>query len=474
MPNTTSQSLFNINTETGKLKYKRVMLTSARKPDLGTTALHYGDLRPPMGLGYIAAMLENNGVEVIIVDNYLELHDMQKEIEGFRPDIIGLYMHTPGYYVALDLIDEIKELTTVPLVVGGPHASLLAETIPEKVDYIVQGEGEYVMLELCRGADFPRLIDNRVAGRIKKLDEIPFPNYDHFFGKNYNWTFDLYDEDASRVFTMHTSRSCPYRCTFCGVEAIWTRRYTCFSAEKIIEEIDAYVDKYQIDGIYFREDLFTANHTRLERVCDLLIERPYSIKWACEARADITDKKLLEKMYLSGCRGLYLGVESGNDQSLVKKQKDLDLSTMREFFKYSNEIGMPTYATFAMGTPGETEEEMAATERFIEEIKPTTYDKFAYLGLPMSQDYHTLLETNDYYHIDSSKIVYSEKFYEMAHRLYDESDQRIYFLKQQNKFLNDNRGILSEKELASYRFPPMDVSSISEVASSSNDFIIGK
>jgi len=117
---------------------------------------------------------------------------------------------------------------------------------------------------------------------------------------------------------------------------------------------------------------------------------------------------------------------------------------------------------------------MAATERFIEEIKPTTYDKFAYLGLPMSQDYHTLLETNDYYHIDSSKIVYSEKFYEMAHRLYDESDQRIYFLKQQNKFLNDNRGILSEKELASYRFPPMDVSSISEVASSSNDFIIGK
>mgnify|MGYP000677438267 FL=1 len=127
-----------------------------------------------------------------------------------------------------------------------------------------------------------------------------------------------------------------------------------------------------------------------------------------------------------------------------------------------------------MGTPGETEEEIAATERFIEEIKPTTYDKFAYLGLPKSQDYHTLLETKDYYHIDAGKIVYSEKFYEMAHRLYDKNDQRLYFLKQQKKFLNENRGFLSEEELANYRFPRMDESEISSVASSSNDYRFGE
>ena len=76
---------------------------------------------------------------------------------------------------------------------------------------------------------------------------------------------------------------------------------------------------------YFREDLFTANHKRLAEVCDLLISRNYNIAWACEARADITDRNLLEQMRRSGCTGLYLGVEAGSDSALTRKKKDLDL-----------------------------------------------------------------------------------------------------------------------------------------------------
>ena len=211
------------------------------------------------------------------------------------------------------------------------------------------------------------------------------------------------------------------------VDAIWTRRYTYFSAKKIVEEIDHYVDKYGIDGIYFREDLFTANHKRLREVCDLLIERPYSINWACEARADITDKGLIEKMYEIGCRGMYLGVESGNDEGL-KKKKGFRFKYDEDFFKHANEIDLATYATFCIGTPGETEAEINATEDFIEEVKPTPYDKFAYLGLLRKKSgLPHLLATNDYYHIDAGKIVYSDTFYEMAHRLYDEKDQKAVF-----------------------------------------------
>ena len=100
-----------------------------------------------MGLGYIAALLERNGIDVVIVDNYVKERDMKAEIDNFKPDLIGLYMHTPGYYVALDLIDELKELSDAPLMVGGPTLHLCPETIPSKVDYICQGEGEFVMLE---------------------------------------------------------------------------------------------------------------------------------------------------------------------------------------------------------------------------------------------------------------------------------------------------------------------------------------
>ena len=151
---------------------------------------------------------------------------------------------------------------------------------------------------------------------------MPFPNYEHFINMPYNWKFDMYGIEDTPIFTMHTSRSCPYRCSFCGVAAIWTRKWTSFSAERIVKEIDHYVEKYGCKGIYFREDLFTTDMRRVENMCDLLLQREYKIKWACEARADITNPAILEKMSKSGCIGLYCGIESGSASGLIKKKKD--------------------------------------------------------------------------------------------------------------------------------------------------------
>lgn len=459
-----------INTKTGDLKRRRIMLVTARRPDPGTTCLHYGDLRPPLGLGYIATVLDRNGVEVKIVDNYLQRHDMAVEIDDFKPDAIGMYMHSPGYFVGLDQIEEIKRLTNVPLLVGGPQASLMPESIPDSVDHIVQGEGELVMLEYCRGAELPKLVSNAVTGRITNLDEqIPFPDYKFFWGKKYNWELDLYGTTSTPVFTMHTSRSCPYRCTFCGVADIWTRRYTQFSAEAILAQIDFLVATYGCKGIYFREDLFTANHKRLANICDGLIARGYDFVWAAEARADITDPLLVEKMYRSGCRGLFLGIEAGTDESLLRKKKDLDLDTIRTFFRHAKAVGLPTYATFCMGTPGETDEEIKRTIDFINEIQPTAVDRFAYLGLPKSEDYRTLETTGDYYHKDAGGIIYSQRHYDLAHELYHPDDHRLYFLRQQKAFLDENKGKMSEHELAYYRFPPMDTTKNRIVSTTHNE-----
>ncbi len=452
---------------------RRILLTAAAMPPMGTTALHYGDLRPPMGLGFITSFLERHGHEVKICDNYLAPLSMEQEITDFRPDIIGLYMHTPGYYMACDLIDEMKQIAPqVPIVAGGPHASLLPDNVPDAVDYVCTGEGEHVMLDLAEGwrPDI-RVIDNAKTQRIKQLDDYPFPNYDHFVDKAYNWGFDIYGRTESPVFTMHTSRSCPYRCTFCGVAAIWTRKWTAFSADRIVEEIDRYVERYGCQGVYFREDLFTTDLRRVERMCDLLIERPYDIVWACESRADITNERVLEKMARSGCIGLYCGIESGSVSGLVKKKKDLTVETMRTFFRLAKKVGINVYATFCMGTPTETEAELTETEAFVTEVEPFAVDRFAFLALPRSEDSEYIEEHKLYYHKDSAGILYTDRFYEMAHRLYTPGDQRLYFLDQQRQFLDENRGRLTPTELADYRFPPMPTD-VSETASSSthNEF----
>ena len=447
---------------------KRIMLTAARMPDLGTTALHYGDLRPAMGLGFLAAYAEQQGHEVAIRDNYCKPFDMHKEIEEFKPDIIGMYMHTPGYYAACDLIDEIKEATDAPLVVGGPHASLMPHNVPDKVDFIVTGEGEQILVDLAEGLrPQNKIIENAISGRIKNLDEYPFPDYKHFINMPYNWGFDMYGYEEKPIFSMHTSRSCPYRCTFCGVAAIWSRKWTCFSADRIVHEIDKYVREYGCKGIYFREDLFTTDLRRVERMCDLLLQKDYKIKWACEARADITSEPVLEKMAKSGCIGLYCGVESGSATGLIKKKKDLTLDTMRRFFALTKKVGINVYSTFCIGTPTETRDEIEQTFAFIDEVKPFVFDKFAYLALPRSEDYDYVAEHKIYYHKDSAGIMYTERFYELANEFFDPADQRLYFLNQQRKFLAENRGKMREEELASHRFPAMPQSR--DVKSSTNN-----
>lgn len=411
---------------------KRVMLTTAPKPKPGTTALHYGDLRHPLGLGFIAAFLKQYGHEVIIVDNYVRPRNMHKEISDFRPDIIGLYVYSPGYYVALDLIEEIRQVTHCTLVCGGPHVSLLPETMPDTVDHLVMGEGEEAMLEIVEGRMKDRFVS---VERRRSLEELPFPDYRNFVKEPYNWRFDLYGSDADRVFTMHTSRSCPYRCSFCGVASIWGRNYTFFSGERIVQEIDKLVERYGCNGIYFREDLFTVNKNRVREMCEHLLTRDYKIEWAAESRADCVDPSLMELMKKSGCVGLYVGVESGSESGLKKVAKDLTLETMRDFFKISHEFDVRIYATFCMATPHETEEELQETMQFIEEVKPFSFDKFAYLPLPRSADSDYIEKHKLYYHREKSGIMYTEKFREAARRLYSASDPRIRFLAKQEELL---------------------------------------
>jgi radical SAM superfamily enzyme YgiQ (UPF0313 family) len=438
------------------MKRKKVLLTAGRKPPLGTTAFHYGDLRPSMGLGFIAAFLEQQGHEVFIRDNYCKPFNMENEIIDIKPDIIGIYMNSGNYYMSLDLIDEIKNITDTLLVAGGPHVSLMPNSVPLAVDYLVTGEGEVPMLDLTEGwRPKDRIIDNAISGRILNLDDMSFPDYKHFIDMPYNWGFDMYGEKDKPIFSMHTSRSCPYRCSFCGVAEIWTRKWTSFSAEKIVKEIDNYVEHYDCKGVYFREDLFTTDLRRVERLCDLLMEKDYKIKWACEARADITDATILEKMSASGCIGVYCGIESGSVSGLLKKKKDLTVETMRKFFSLTKKVGINVYATFCMGTPNETEEEISETNAFIEEVNPYVMDQFAYIAIPKSSDSIYIEENNLYYHKDSAGILYTDRFYELAHRMYGLEDQRVYFLEQQKKFLKENKGKISDEELADYRFLEM-------------------
>ena len=198
------------------------------------------------------------------------------------------------------------------VVVGGPHAAVAPETIPDVADYIVQGEGEEAILEILNNSPTERIIRKP---RIENLDALPLPAYDLFAEGGYDTTTDMIPE-SKNVFSYSTSRGCPFACSFCSAKNIWGRKYTCKSPERVVEDLGILKNKYDCDSVYFREDNLTIRRDRVLRICDIMRSKGLNLLWAAESRVDTLDRDLLEEMYAAGCRGLYFGVEAGSDSRM--------------------------------------------------------------------------------------------------------------------------------------------------------------
>ncbi|MDD8011887.1 MAG: radical SAM protein [Acidobacteriota bacterium] len=416
-------------------KSKRVLLMTPPQPPLGTSPMHYGDGRPMLGLGFLAAYIEKFGHRARIIDNFIEPHDTEQEISRFQPDFIGLYVNTTSYMMALKLIREIRKTTQIPIICGGPHASILPDTLVDFADYVVVGEGERALKAIIETAPKEKII--RYAF-IKDLDMLPWPDYSHFIDNPHNWKLTLFNDEAEPVLTMNTSRGCPYRCTFCSVEAVWGKSYRVFSASRIVEEIEHLMAQYGAKGIYFREDNFTAHRKRLAEFCGLIEQKKLQFVWTCETRADLEDH-FIERMAKTGCHGVYVGLENGCQRILDLMNKNISLGQIRKFFKRCRKAGIKTYASVCYGIPGETENDRKISEEFLLEVAPDALDRFVYTGLPGSPLYKYIKENKLYYHIDESRFLYTDSFKELIPRYCPATDNRVNFLRRQDRSLKMRR-----------------------------------
>ena len=284
--------------------------------------------RAPLGVGYLISVVKNAGHQAFFIDHYLkEQHiDYADYLKENCIDFVGIYANTICFQGTLKILNELqglreKNIWNGKLIVGGPHTTVAMDTIPDYVDYIVLGEGEVAILDILNGTD-EKVIKR---ARIMDLDTLPFPAWDVFVKLSYDYTCEW--TDKTPVFTMNTSRGCPYGCSFCSVESIWGKRYTFYSAQRIIDEIQYFIKEFGAEAIYFREDNFTLNNKRVIEFCTLLTESNISIEWVCETRVDTLDEKLIKLMASSGCRGFYIGVESGSQKMLDRMNKNISIES---------------------------------------------------------------------------------------------------------------------------------------------------
>ncbi|WAC06787.1 MAG: radical SAM protein [Thermodesulfobacteriota bacterium] len=361
-----------------------------------------------MGLGYIAAVLEKIH-EVFIIDVLAEgltLETFAERISVLAPEIVGITSDTISFQRAIDMAQKIKEIKNdIIVVIGGAHTNAFIDYPLQYncFDVAVYGEGERTIVELLEkiseGLSFEtvkgiafrqdgRTVVNSPRELIEDLNSLPFPARHLFSMSKYNLGSGSM-LDVLPVFTVNTSRGCPYRCRFCSNNKAFGKKYRSRNAQNVVDEIEMLQRDYGAKGIYFREDLFTLQSQRVIEICKEIRRRKIEVKWECECRVNTVSEKMLLSMKESGCEVVWFGVESGSQRVLNYIQKDITLDQVRKAFELCSKIGLRAGASFLIGLPGETLEDIEQTVSFASELKPRL--EFAwfniYVGLPISPLY---------------------------------------------------------------------------------------
>ncbi|MBI5459616.1 radical SAM protein [Methanobacterium sp.] len=342
-----------------------------------------GLVAPPLGIAYIAAVLEENNIDVEIIDAAaLEMswETLETEIKRISPGLVAITALTPTIDKAM-LTAELAKKTCpqATVVMGGYHPTFNYQEILEReyVDVVVMGEGEYTLLDLVEtldeGGDLKNVQGIAYEGGvtsprplIEDLDELPFPAR-HLLPMDHYKILNMKLHTA----TMISGRGCPMQCSFCASAALHGHQLRMRSPENVVDEMEHLINDHDSGMIAFMDDTFTLKPSRVEDICDEIKRRDIDVYWGCTARADTLSEKLLRKLSDSGCITMFLGVESADQQQLDRVNKQMTIEKIRQAFKLSRENDIRTIASVVLGMPGDTKESIERTIKFVRELNPS-------------------------------------------------------------------------------------------------------
>jgi anaerobic magnesium-protoporphyrin IX monomethyl ester cyclase len=349
------------------------------------SAYHRGTY--PLGLAYLAAVLEGIGWDVRIIDgsarnSVITLDQIVERARSFTPDFIGVTL-------VINLIDEGYRLAGklsglgIPLVAGGPHAKLRPhEVLEHGFDIVVRGEGEETIKDLAAHfrdkrdiADIPGIsykdargsrIDNPDRPYIADLDLVPFPARHLFSVADY---LAPGQEAIDDYWTIQTSRGCPNSCIYCAAaQGVFGRRYRTRSVENVMAELAVLKNTYGARRVKFYDDSLTIARPRLEKLCDMMIGAKLGMSWVCDSRADGLDRQLLRRMKEAGCCHIYFGVESYDPETLALIKKGVTAARIKEAIDSTVKEGIDFTVYLIMGWPWENRGHIDHTHDFFKTL----------------------------------------------------------------------------------------------------------
>lgn len=367
---------------------------------------------PDIGTAYINGTLIANGYDSFIIDGTgegigrrIRLKGTNLAIGGITADeivakipkdvdYIGMQsMHSNRWiYDGFILSKVIEKFPHVKIFLGGEHVSACADKILKQIPQIsacVIGEGEETVLELLKKFDSNAPLDT-IEGlafikegeivftprrkRKTALNEIPLPSWRGVPIQNYLAHNCGVNSLSRKAIPMLATRGCPYSCTFCTVPSMWESKWVPRPAALVVEEIKSYIKDFGVNHIDFVDLTIVVNKQWMHAFCDLLIAEKLDLTWAIPigTRTENIDLDLLRKMKRSGLSRVLYSAESGDDQTLNRIKKNLDIHHFNEIVQQTSQLGIVVKIALIFGFPGQSLKEVLGTYFLI--------NKLAWLG----------------------------------------------------------------------------------------------
>ena len=379
-------------------------------------------VQPPLGLGYLAAVMEEDGFEdLLILDAVVEDYQhvvtfendpdlvkygmSDKEIVGrlreFAPDIVGISsLFSSQAECAFSIAGAIKKIfPDVPIVLGGIHASIRYKEILHNypaVDFILAGEGDYTFKDLAEKlfnqedyTQVPGLIwrdggtlgVNPAPAFIDPIDKLPLPAWHLLAMEKYFEVAMPHNPfvKSGRVGCIMTSRGCPHQCYFCSSSDFFGHRFRAMSASRTIEMVQYLVDRFDIKELQILDDTFTIDYKRVIEICKGIRHLKLRVTLPNGVRADLPRNhedrlKMFCALREGGCEQISIAAEHGDQHFLnhvINKQFDLKEAIVT--CDLAHKAGLLVHCNFMVGFPFETARQRQRTANFARNLQADSF-----------------------------------------------------------------------------------------------------
>lgn len=361
-------------------------------------------LFPLLGNFYLGTLLKNRGHQVkVFSELFKDVYDERQNTihpAVLDADVVGISIMTPtaprGYAIARAIR---RERPDIKIIIGGVHATIMAEEALEYADCVVRGEAEPLVPHLFEDIPSKEIV---LGKRVEDVNNLPIPDLSllQFVKPPLKWA------------PIATARGCPHECIFCLVPDVWGNKFRYRAVDLVLEEMKMRYNQGH-RRLFFYDDYFTAKRSRVLELLEKMIKSSMKgLIWSAQTRADIAnDDGILKSLKRSGCASLCLGLESVNPATLKAYDKRQTLEEMESCVARLREHGIWVHGMFILGADEDDLSTIYETVKFCKRLKMNSAQFSILFPIPGTRLFQILenekrIFTKDWSLYDGAHIVF--------------------------------------------------------------------